>query len=58
MCCKTKMNVPLMYEVLDKDTVKSEILPHLPAAKRGYVPKGDLAEVIQCFLYKLKTGCQ
>ena len=52
------MNVPLMYEVLDKDTVKSEILPHLPAAKRGYVPKGDLAEVIQCFLYKLKMGCQ
>ena len=58
MCCKTKINVPLMYEVLDKDTVKSEILPHLPVAKRDYVPKGDLAEVIQCFLYKLKMGCQ
>ena len=28
-----------MYEVLDKDTIKSEILPHLSVAKRGYVLK-------------------
>ncbi len=35
-----------MYEVLDKDTIKSEILPHLSVAKRGYVSKGDQAEVI------------
>ena len=47
-----------MYEVLDKDTIKSEILPHLSVAKRGYVTKSDLVEVIQCILYKLKTGCQ
>ena len=47
-----------MYEVLDKDTIKSEILPHLSVAKRGYVSKSDLVEVIQCILYKLKTGCQ
>ena len=26
-----------MYEVLDKDTIKSEILPYLSLAKRGYV---------------------
>jgi len=26
-----------MYEVLDKDTIKSEILPYLSVAKRGYV---------------------
>ena len=52
------MNVPLMYEVLDKDTVKSEILPHLPAAKRGYASKGDLAEVVQSILYTLKTDCR
>ena len=55
---KTKTNTPLMYEVLDKDTIKSEILPHLSVAKRGYVSKSDLVEVIQCILYKLKTGCQ
>ena len=47
-----------MYEVLDKDTIKYESLPHLSVAKRGYVTKCDLAEVIQCILYKLKTGCQ
>ena len=47
-----------MYEVLDKDTIKSEILPHLSVAKRGYVSKSDLVEVIQCLLYKLKTGCK
>ena len=47
-----------MYEVLDKDTIKFEILPHLSVAKRGYVTKSDLSEVIQCILYKLKTGCQ
>ncbi len=35
-----------MYEVLDKDTIKSEILPHLSGAKRGYVSKDDQAEVI------------
>ena len=37
-----------MYEVLDKDTIKSEILPYLSVAKRGYVTKSDLVEVIQC----------
>ena len=47
-----------MYEVLDKDTIKFGILPYLSVAKRGYVTKGDLVEVIQCILYKLKTGCQ
>ena len=46
-----------MYEVPDKDTIKSEILPHLSVAKRGYVSRSDLVEVIQCILYKLKTGC-
>ena len=47
-----------MYEVLDKDKIIFEILPHLSVAKRGYVSKSDLSEVIQCILYKLKTGCQ
>ena len=47
-----------MYEVLDKDTIKSEILPHLSMAKRSYVTKSYLAEALQCILYRLKTGCQ
>ena len=33
-------------------------MPHLSVAKRGYVTKSDQVEVIQCILYKLKTGCQ
>ena len=53
---KTKINTPLMYEVLDKDTIKFGILPYLSVAKRGYVTKSDLSEVIQCILYKLKTS--
>ena len=47
-----------MYEVLNKDTMKYEILPHLSVEKRGCVSKGDLLEVILCILYKLKMGCQ
>ena len=37
-----------MHEVLYKDTITSEILPYLPVAKRCYVSKCDLVEVIQC----------
>ena len=47
-----------MCEVLDKDTMKSEILPHLSVVKRGYVSKGNQVEVIQCGLHKQKTACQ
>ena len=42
-----------MYEVLNKDTMKYEILPHLSVEKRGYVTKSDLTEIIQSNLYKL-----
>ena len=41
-----------MYEVLTKDAMKYEILPHLSVEKRGYVSKGSLTEVIQRILYK------
>lgn len=47
-----------MYQVLDKDTIKEEILPHLSVAKRGYKTKSCLAEIVNSILYKLKTGCQ
>ena len=30
-----------MYEVLNKDMVKSEILPYLSVAKRGYALKSN-----------------
>jgi transposase len=47
-----------MYKVLDEDTIKNEILPHLSKAKRGFETKSKLEEVINAILYKLKTGCQ
>ena len=47
-----------MYTVLDKDTIKNKILPHLSKAKRGYVTQSCLIEVVNAILYKLKTGCQ
>lgn len=47
-----------MYAVLDKDTIKTEILPHLSKAKRGYVTQSCLIDVVNAILYKLKTGCQ
>ena len=46
LCCKTKINAPFIYDVPNKDMMKSEILPHSPVAKHGYVPpKGNLAGV-------------
>ena len=47
-----------MYKVLDKDTIILEILPYLSIAKRGFICKADIVEVINCILYKLKTGIQ
>jgi len=47
-----------MYKVLDEDTIKNEIIPHLSKAKRGFETKSKLVEVVNAILYKLKTGCQ
>ena len=47
-----------MYAVLDKVTIKSEILPYLSTAKLGYEIKSCLIEIINAILYKLKTGCR
>ena len=41
-----------------KNQIEKLILPFLPKNKRGFAPKVDLAEVVQCLLYKLKTGVQ
>jgi len=50
LCSKTKINAPPMYEVPDKETVKSEFPYHLSAAKHGYASKkGSLAEVFNTF---------
>ena len=47
-----------MYATLGKITKKSEILPCLSTAKRGYETKSCLIEIVNAILYKLKTGCQ
>lgn len=47
-----------MYAVLDKDTIKSEILPYLSLAKHGFITQNRLIEIVNAILYKLKTGCQ
>lgn len=47
-----------MYNVLSKDIIENEILPHLSCAKRGFKTKSCLCEIINCILYKLKTGIQ
>lgn len=46
------------YTVLDKDTIKNEIMPYLSVAKRGYSSKFSLIEVVNAILHKLKSGCQ
>ena len=45
-------------EVLCKDIIRTWILPHLSAGARGPDPTVDLLEVVECILYKLKTGFQ
>ena len=47
-----------MYNVLDKDTIKMKFYLIYQLHKRGYICQSSLSEVIQCILYKLKTGCQ
>ena len=57
--CRHQYNRTLpRYAVLDKDTINKEIMPYLPVAKRGYVSRFDLADMVNAILYKLKTGCQ
>ena len=41
-----------MYGVLDNDTIKFEFLLQVIVIKRGNSQKSDLAEAIQCLLFK------
>lgn len=47
-----------MYKVLSKDTIEMEIVPYLPTPKRGFKTGVPLYEIVNCILYKLKTGIQ
>lgn len=47
-----------MYEVLSKDTIEMEIVPHIPIGKRGFKSTVPVCEIVNSILYKLKTGVQ
>jgi transposase len=46
------------FAKITKKEIETCILPFIPKNKRGFAPKVDLADVIQCIIYKLKTGVQ
>ena len=51
-------NATLMYQVLSKDTIELEIIPYIPVSKKGPSISVPMAELVNCILYKLKTGVQ
>ncbi len=46
------------YANVTKNQIETLILPFIPKNRRGFSPKVDLSEIVQCILYKLKTGVQ
>ena len=46
------------YANVTKNQIEIFILPFIPKNKRGFSPKVELSEVVQCIIYKLKTGVQ
>lgn len=44
--------------MLTQNTIEQFIIPHLSIGKRGCAPKQELWRIVQCLLYRLKTGCQ
>ena len=47
-----------MYTVLNKNTIVSEMVPHIPTHKRGFASTVPLEEILGAVLYKLKIGVQ
>ena len=46
------------YAKITKNQIEIFILPFIPTNKCGFSPTVDLSEVVQCIIYKLKTGVQ
>ena len=44
--------------ILSKDMIEKWILPQLPVGERGFETTVPLTEIVECILYRLKTGCQ
>jgi hypothetical protein len=47
-----------MYSVLEKNIIESETVSYLPLTKIGFQATVPLEEIVNVFLYKLKTGFQ
>jgi len=46
------------YANVTKNQIEKCILPLIPANERGFSCTFDLSEIVQCIIYKLKTGVQ
>jgi transposase len=44
--------------IISKDIIEKWILPQLPVGSRGFETRVPLTEIVECILYRLKTGCQ
>jgi transposase len=44
--------------IISKDMIEKWILPQLPVGTRGFETIVPLTEIVECILYRLKTGCQ
>jgi hypothetical protein len=40
-----------MYQILSKDTIENEIIPHLSVAKREFKTKSCLIEIVNSILH-------
>ena len=47
-----------MIRILNKSTLNKFIVPYLSKAKRGFISKVPLWEIVNAILYKFKTGVQ
>lgn len=45
-------------QVLDKDTIKEEFEKYLSLGKHRFGITVPVCQIVEAFLYKLKTGCQ
>ena len=43
---------------IEKSSISSAILAHIPKNKRGFSSRFSMEDVLNCIIYKLKTGCQ
>ncbi len=47
-----------MYTLMDKYTIKMEVILCIPKAKREFPSTVPLVEIVNAILYKFKTGVQ